>query len=205
MAKTTKTMKDWNGNLIPLKYVPQFDRERDRVARRVLERYQKARKVLEAVVADSLAEIDGLMKLKEKLGVKGNFQLQSFDGCIQVSIRQQYNIMLDERVARARELMLDYVNGILAEVKGVDVTVLRRLIETAFRANRQGVLPTTKIFELMRMEVEDARWNEARKLLQDAIKPQRGKRYLACETRKSTQGDFRPISLNLNDCWPEES
>ena len=205
MAKIMKTMKDWNGNLIPIKYVSQFDRHRDRVARRVLERYQKARKVLEAVVVDSLAEIDELMKLKEKLGVKGNFQLQSFDGCIQVSIRQQYNILLDERVARARELMLDYVNGILAEVKGVDVTVLRRLIETAFRANRQGVLPTTKIFELMRMEVEDARWNEARKLLQDAIKPQRGKRYLACETRKSTQGDFKPISLNLNDCWPEEA
>lgn len=202
MANNT-VMIDANGASVPIKYVSKFDRERDRIARRVLGRFQKARKALETVVAESVADIDELMHLKDKLGEKGNFQLSSFDGLIQVCIRQQYNIILDERVAKARELMLAYVNGVLDEVKNVDTTVLRRLIESAFRANRQGVLPTTKIFDLMRMEVKDKRWNEARQILQDAIKPQRGKRYLTCEIRKSTQADFRPISLNLNDCWPE--
>lgn len=203
MAKTITFMIDSNGHEVPLKYVSRFDRERDRVARRVLARFEKARKILEAVVSESVAEMDDLMKLKDKLGVKGNFQLSSFDSLIQVCIRQQYVILLDERVAKARELMLEYVNGILDKVQGTDTTVLRRLIENAFRANRQGLLPTTKIFDLMRMEVKDARWNEAREILQDAIRPQRGKRYLTCETRRTTQGDFAPISLNLNDCWPE--
>ena len=203
MAKEQKKMTDANGEKVPIKYVSKFDRERDRVARRILARFEKARKALETVVEESVADLDGLMQLKQKLGEKGNFQLRSFDGLIQVQIRQQYNIILDERVAKARELMLAYVNGVLDAVKNVDTTVLSRLIESAFRANRQGVLPTTKIFDLMRMEVKDARWNEAREILQDAIRPQRGKRYLTCETRRTTQGDFAPISLNLNDCWPE--
>lgn len=202
MASKT-VMIDANGASVPLKYVSKFDRERDRIARRVLGRFQKARKALEAVVAESVADIDELMQLKDKLGDKGNFQQTSFDGLIEIQVRQQYNILLDERVAKARELMLEYVNGVLDSVKNVDTTVLRRLIENAFRANRQGLLPTSKIFELMRMEVKDRRWNEARDILQEAIKPQRGKRYLICSTRKSTQGDFRPIVLNLNDCWPE--
>lgn len=202
MASKT-VMIDANGASVPLKYVSKFDRERDRIARRVLGRFQKARKALEAVVAESVSDIDELMHLKDKLGERGNFQLTSFDGLIEIQVRQQYNILLDERVAKARELMLEYVNGVLDSVKNVDTTVLRRLIESAFRANRQGLLPTSKIFELMRMEVKDRRWNEARDILQEAIKPQRGKRYLICSTRKSTQGDFRPIALNLNDCWPE--
>ena len=110
---------------------------------------------------------------------------------------------LDERVARARELMLECVIGILDKVNGTDVTLIRQLIEQAFRANKQGILPTTKIFALMRMEVKDERWNKAREILQDAIKPVRGKRYLVCSVRKTTQGEFKPIYLNLNDCWPE--
>lgn len=204
MKKPMTTMTDANGNAVPVKYVSAYDRARDRVARRILARFERARRSLETVVAESLADLDGLMALREKLGEKGNFQLTSFDGLIQVAIDQQYNIVLDERVAQARQLMLDYVNGVLDQVRGADTTVLRKLIEAAFRANRQGVLPTAKIFELMRMEVKDERWNAARGILQDAIRPQKGRRYLTCKTRPSTQADFRPVSLNLNDCWPRE-
>lgn len=203
MEKKTATMTDANGNVVPVRYVSAYDRARDRVARRALARFTKGRETLRRIVAETLADMDGLMRLRERLGDKGNFQLSSFDGLIQVSIDQQYNIVLDERVAQARQLMLDYANGVLDQVRGADTTVLRKLIEAAFRANRQGVLPTSKIFELMRMEVGDARWNEARAILQDAIRPQRGRRYLTCRTRPSTQSDFRPVSLNLNDCWPE--
>ena len=202
-TKQDKLWIDLKGDTVPARYVSKFDKARDAVSRRIHKRFVDERKRLEQLVKDCIADLDGLMKLKESVGLKGNFQTSSFDGNIQVSIDQQYNIQLDERVAKARELMLAYVNGVLDEVKNVDTTVLRRLIESAFRANRQGVLPTTKIFDLMRMEVKDKRWNEARQILQDAIKPQRGKRYLTCEIRKSTPADFRPISLNLNDCWPE--
>ena len=205
MAKPITTMRDANGQDVPVKYVSKYDKLRDKITRRIEARFRKARAALEAVVRESIADLDDLAKCKESLGEKGNFQARSFDALIQVSIRQQYNILLDERVVRARELMLGYVEGVLAKIGGNDAQALKLIVAEAFKANAQGFLSTGKIMSLLRMEIDNADWREAKRILQDAIKPQKGKRYLACEVRKSTQADFRQIRLDIADCWPTEA
>ena len=197
------TMRDSNGQDVPMKYVSKYDKLRDRQTRRILARFQKARAMLEGLVKDSIADLDVLKGTKEKLGEKGNFSARSFDGLISVEIRQQYNIQLDERVARARELMLEYVKSRLDRMDKEDI-FLRKLVEDSFRANDKGYLPISSILKLTRYEVKDARWNEARGILQDSLKPVAGKRYLVCSVRNSTQQDFRAIHLDLADCWPDE-
>ena len=199
-----KYMKDINGDEVNVKYVSKFDKARDAVSRKILKRFTAGRKVLEQIVRESIADLDGLMKLKESVGVKGNFQTSSFDGLIQVSIDQQYNIQLDERVARARELMLEYVNSELSRLDK-DTTFLRKLVEDSFRANAKGYLPISSILKLTRYEVKDARWNEARGILQDSMKPVPGKRYLNCRVRNTPQQDFKTIRMDLADCWPEDA
>ena len=203
MGKTITTMRDSNGNDIPLKYVSKYDKARDKTVRRILARFLKARELLEGVVAQTIAELEALADTKEKLGAKGNFSARSFDALIQVSIRQQYNIFLDERVVKARELMIGYVEKVLAKVGGNDAAALRLIVAEAFKANAQGFLSTGKIMSLLRMEIDNADWREAKKILQESIKPQKGKRYLVCERRATTQSDFRPIRLDIADCWPE--
>ena len=202
--KTINTMRDSNGNDIPLKYVAKYDKLRDKTARKILARFLKARKALEDVVVETIADLEALKGEKEKTGLKGNFSAQSFDGLISVGIRQQYNIRLDERVIKARELMLDYVNGVLDKVDAVDVGALKLLVQSAFKANASGYLSTGRILELMRMEVNNAQWREAKEILQDSMKPQKGKQYLFCETRKNMQLDFKTIRLDIADCWPVE-
>ena len=197
------TMRDSNGQDVPMKYVSKYDKLRDRQTRRILARFQKARAMLEGLVKDSIEDLDVLKGTKEKLGAKGNFSARSFDGLIQVEIRQQYNIQLDERVARARELMLDYVKSEIARLDK-NTVFLRKVVEDAFRADAKGYLPISAILKLTRYEVPDARWNEARGILQDAMKPVPGKRYLNCRVRNTPQQDFKTIRLDLADCWPEE-
>ena len=201
-TKKENLWTDINGDQVPAKYVSKFDKARDAVSRRILKRFLAGRKVLEQIVRESIEDLDGLMKLKESVGSKGNFQTSSFDGLIQVSIDQQYNIQLDERVARARELMLEYVNSELSRLDK-DTTFLRKLVEDSFRANAKGYLPIASILKLTRYEVKDARWGEARGILQDAMKPVPGKRYLNCRVRNTPQQDFKTIRLDLADCWPE--
>ena len=203
MAKQITTMRDSNGNDIPLKYVSKYDKAKDRAVRRILARFQKTRSMLEDVVSETIGELNALAATKESVGAKGNFSARSFDGLIQVSIRQQYNILLDERVVQARELMLGYIEGVLERVGGNDAQALRLIVSEAFKANAQGFLSTGKIMSLLRMEIDNADWREAKRILQDSIMPQKGKRYLICETRSSTQADFRPIRLDIADCWPE--
>ena len=205
MAKTVRTMRDSNGNDIPLKYVSKYDKAKDKTVRSILARFLKARAMLEGVVAETIADLQALADTKEKVGAKGNFSARSFDGLVQASIRQQYNIFLDERVVRARELMLGYVEGILSKVGGNDAAALKLIVAEAFKANAQGFLSTGKVMSLLRMEIDNADWREAKRILQAAIKPQKGKRYLVCERRSSTQGDFEAIRLDIADCWPEES
>ena len=202
-TKKENLWTDINGDQVPAKYVSKFDKARDAVSRRILKRFNAGRKVLEQIVRESIEDLDGLMKLKESVGSKGNFQTSSFDGLIQVSIDQQYNIQLDERVARARELMLEYVNSELSRLDK-DTTFLRKLVEDSFRANAKGYLPIASILKLTRYEVKDARWGEARGILQDAMKPVPGKRYLNCRVRNTPQQDFKTIRLDLADCWPEK-
>lgn len=201
-TKKENLWTDINGDQVPAKYVSKFDKARDAVSRRILKRFNAGRKVLEQIVRESIEDLDGLMQLKESVGAKGNFQTSSFDGLIQVSIDQQYNIQLDERVARARELMLEYVNSELSRLDK-DTTFLRKLVEDSFRANARGYLPISSILKLTRYEVKDERWNEARGILQDAMKPVPGKRYLNCRVRNTPQQDFKTIRLDLADCWPE--
>ena len=205
MGKTVTTMRDSNGNDIPLKYVGRYDKARDKAVRRILARFLKAREMLEGVVAECISDLNALAATKESVGEKGNFSARSFDGLIQASIRQQYNIFLDERVVKARELMLGYVEKVLAKVGGNDAAALRLIIAEAFKANAQGFLSTGKIMSLLRMEIDNADWREAKRILQESIKPQKGKRYLVCERRASTQADFKPIRLDIADCWPEEA
>ena len=57
---------------------------------------------------------------------------------------------------------------------------------------------------LLRMEIDNADWREAKRILQDSIRPTKGKRYLMCEVRPSTQADFQAIRLDIADCWPRE-
>ena len=205
MNKQPKVWIDRDGKEGPAKYVQKFDKERDAVSRRIHKRFLAGRKMLEQIVVASIADLDALMKLKESVGAKGNFQTSSFDGLIQVEIRQQYNIQLDERVAKARELMLDYVKSEIARLDKKNTDFLRKVVEDAFRADARGYLPISAILKLTRYEVKDARWNEARGILQDAMKPVPGKRYLNCAVRNTTQQEFRTIRLDLADCWPEDA
>ncbi len=202
--KQMKTMMDAMGNAIPVKYVASYDKERDRIARRIKARFDAARKMLEKTVSESVADLESLRGKKEKLGEKGNFAAQSFDGLIRVAIRQQYAIRLDERVAEARDIMLKYVNGVLDRVTGVDVSALRLLVEAAFKSNSRGYLSTGKVLSLLRMEVNNTDWRHAKELLQAALQPVKGKQYLQCETRPTTQRDFVAIRLDAADCWPQD-
>lgn len=200
-----RTMTDSHGNEVPIGYVPSFDRARDAAAKRILARFVKARGQLEKLVADCLADLDVVKLDKSKIGEKGNFQMTSFDGNIQIAVRQSYRILLDERVSRARELMFNFAKNLAGLVQGKNGEALLKIITEAFSDNKSGMLSIGKVLSLLSMEIDSPDWQEARKLLQDSIKPEKSKAYLACYRRADRQHDYVPIRLDIADCWPEEA
>ena len=201
MAKQVETWTDANGQAVPVNRITPYEKARHRAVCRIVKAAGKARSILEAFMSEAIREMDALAKLKESLGEKGNFSARSFDGLFQVSIRQQYNIRLDERVCKARELMLDYANRELAKT-GDSAFLLKQMVEAAFKTDRFGFLPRSEVTKLLGYVVKDDAWNEGAAILRQALTTERGKRYLRVETRKSVQGDFVPIRLDAADCWP---
>ena len=78
------------------------------------------------------------------------------------------------------------------------------MIEAAFKPDRNGFLPRSEINKLLSYHVNDATWNEGVQLLREAIVTEAGKRYLKVAQRATLQDDFRPLRLDIADCWPEE-
>lgn len=202
MAKPQRVWIDGRGQEVPSGYVKHYDKARDKAVRRILAGALKLRTQMEAFMADAVATMDGLAQLKDTLGERGNFSARSFDAMIEVSIKQQYNIRLDSRVQKARELMLDYAQREL-EHAGKGTFLLQQMIDAAFKPDRNGFLPRSEINKLLSYHVNDATWNEGVQLLREAIVTEAGKRYLKVSHRNALQEDFRPVRLDIADCWPE--
>ena len=202
MAKQ-KVWIDGRGQEVPAGYVSAYDKARDRAVRHVAAGARKLRAQMEAFMADTVKTMSELAGAKEDLGKRGNFSARSFDSLLQVSIRQQWHIRLDERVAKARELMLDYANRELRKA-GDGAFLLKQMIEAAFKVDRLGFLPRSEVTKLLSYKVSDDSWNQGAEILRQAQTTERGKRYLTIETRESLQRDFAPIRLDIADCWPED-
>ena len=201
--KTTRTMRDAMGNDVPVNYVKPQDKLRDRNVRRVLARFEKERNALQKLVKDCLKDIEEISSSREKVAEKGNFSARSFDGLIEVAVAQQYIITLDETVRKARELMLGYIAKELGPM-GDKAFVVKKIVEAAFKTDRQGFLSRSKIHELLALNVKDPDWEEGARILREAMRTAKGKRYLSCKVRPDTQHDFKAILLDIADCWPEE-
>lgn len=204
MAKKQKVWIDGRGQEVPVSYVGKYDKARDCAVRHILAGAIKLRGQMEAFMVDAITTMDKLAQMKESLGERGNFSARSFDALIEIAIKQQYNVRLDGRVQKARELMLQYAEKELAKA-GDGTFLLKQMIDAAFKPDRNGFLPRGEINKLLSYRVADAAWNEGADLLREALTTEAGKRYLKITHRSSTAADFRPIRLDIADCWPEET
>ena len=202
-TKPMKTMTDARGQEVPITYVAAYDKAKDRVVRRIEANARKLKAQMQAFLSDAVKAMTELSGLKESLGDRGNFSARSFDAKIQVSIRQSWNIRLDERTAKARELMMDYACREL-EKAGSGAYLLQQMIEAAFKVDRLGFMPRREVAKLLSYKVNDAKWNEGAAILKECQTTEKGKRYLIVETRKTSQDDFKQLRLDIADCWPRD-
>ena len=207
-TKDQKTMTDSAGNSVPAKYVTAYDKKRDAAVRKILKRWQAAREALERVHAETLADLDALAKLRHAEGIgvaeKGNMQISSFDGNITVGLHQRYEVRLDDRVAQAREIMLEYAQNLIKGMGGDDGKALMEIVRQTFDPSKSGNLSMAKISALLKMDIRHGDWLTAKQMIIDAMTPAKGKCYLRVEHRPDRQHDMQGIRLDIADCWQKE-
>lgn len=201
-AKKPKTITDEHGNNVPLKFIPEFDRDCDALAKALLERFLKERERLETLAADTLARLEALSEKYlartdgRSKAPKGNYAIMSFDNKIRISMRNIQRVQFDARIQRARDLINEMIR---AKSGGIDEDIME-LINNAFTPRADGMLSNGRVFGLLRLSIKDPRWKEAMAIIRDAIKVTSSRPLVYVEQRQP-DGTFKSVKLDLAECF----
>lgn len=196
--KSEKTMVDGQGNVVPLRYVKKYDRERDRIARRILARWIKTRSQLRACYEETLADIEALeiqaAGSERKLGgEKGNLTFQSFDGLVQIARLARYELRFDERLQAARDLIYAMLED---KTAGIDADIAV-IIRGVFAPSSEGMLSRSRVLGLLRYDIRNPSWVRAMDLIRESISSKRGKTLLAVSQKANREAEWESILLDV--------
>ncbi|MGL5344823.1 MAG: DUF3164 family protein [Plesiomonas sp.] len=190
---------DGRGVLTPEMHVKPVDKDRDALVGEIVEKAIALNAALAAFKGSVFGDIQAHIDLAaEKYGVmkggkKGNVTLYTFDGRYKVQRAIQERIAFDERLQVAKSLvdecLMDWTEDSRPEI--------RALIDEAFQVDKEGEVSTARILRLLRLDIDDKRWQNAMEAIKDAIKVVGSKQYIRIFERVGDSDQYRPISLDL--------
>lgn len=196
----TTTYTDPQGNVVPAKYVKPYDKERDRIARRILAKWEKAHAVLTDLKSETYADIAKLQALAEKTagvtlgGKMGNVQFRSFDGSITVAIDMQPRTEFDERLALAQKLIFEAVSDI---TKNTSDANLLELVTRSFQPRKSGRFDMQKIRQLRTYKVDHDKWRKGVEIIAECERRIGSRQYVRVLRRYSETTKPQPILLDI--------
>jgi hypothetical protein len=191
-------MTDSQGRQVPVELVSGIDKLRDQTVRRIADEALKMRDVLAVFKQKLWDDIYTFVDLsfqeygKRWGGKKGNITLTSFDGRYRLIVASDENIVFDERLQVAREIIgscLDkWSDGARPEI--------RLLVNDAFQVDKTGKISTARVLGLRRLEIQDPDWQRAMRAITESIQVSGSKRYLRFYERNE-QGEYVQIPLDV--------
>ncbi len=74
---------------------------------------------------------------------------------------------------------------------------LKAVVNRAFQVDREGRINRAEIFMLLRVAIEDERWQRAMAAVRDSIRVIGSKTYIRFHVRAHADGPWRQISIDL--------
>lgn len=187
------------GHLVPEAQVSAHDKLRDGVARSLVESALAAHAQLAALKKQALASIAELVSISaaqyevQMGGEKGNVQITTYDGDYKILRAYAERIIFTEQIEAAKELINSCIHR---WSEGANANI-RVLIDRAFRTDSKGQLKTAAVLELLRLEIDDAEWNNAMQAIRDSIQASGTAVYVRFYKRIGASGQWQAIPLDL--------
>jgi hypothetical protein len=191
-------MTDSQGRQVPAELVKEIDKLRDQTVRRIADEALKMRDVLalfkQKIRDDIYAFVDLSFQQYGKSygGKKGNITLATYDGKYRLVVATDENIVFDERLQAAREIIGDcldrWSDGARPEI--------RLLVNDAFQVDKTGKISTARVLGLRRLEIQDPDWQKAMRAITESIQIAGSKQYFRFYERDGN-GEYRQISLDV--------
>jgi Protein of unknown function (DUF3164). len=193
-----KTMRNALGQDVPVRMVKEFDRVRNDLVVDLAARYERAEKELEELKTHATGELEAFLKLsaerydEEIGGKKGHVTLYSYDGKYRLVRSVASQMVFDEGLAVAQEMINQYLTEITQDV----APEVRMLVDKAFKPNSSGRISTSAVLGLRTLAINDTRWITAMHAISESLKVMSRKESIRIEVRTES-GDYRPIRLNF--------
>ena len=192
---------DANGNPIPVKYIDQVDKNRDRLVNRLMKQAEGVNERICKLREEAFEEIEKfIVETERKYNVNvrtkgGNKAFIDFSNTIKVQVQVAHTIQFDERLSLAKAIIDECINR---WSEGSDDKI-KLLIEQAFKVDKKGNLDKDRVLGLRQLKIKDKEWRKAMDIISDSMKVIGSKQYISFK-RKNAKGDWDAVSLDIARC-----
>lgn len=124
---------------------------------------------------------------------QGNRTFTTFDGLMKVQVAVSKRIKLGPALQDAKAVLDEMIRE---RGEGVDPFLIT-LINQAFKTDQEGQVDVRSILALRRLDVEDPRWDDFCRAIDDAVQVDGSKRYQRIYSRANQQAPWTMIPLDL--------
>ncbi|MGO7018755.1 DUF3164 family protein [Rhizobium leguminosarum] len=192
-------MHDAKGNLVPLENMKAEHKLEDEIVRKITAFAEE----LSAQIArfrghtmTDLGDLDALLAQEygAKIGgAKGNRTYQTFDGLMKVQVQISDFVDFGPQLQVAKKLL----DECLMEWSADSRPEIRAVITKAFNTEKEGQVNRSEIFMLLRLDIDDPRWQDAMRAIREAMRITGSKEYVRFYKRASVTDGWQAITIDL--------
>lgn len=196
----SRYMRDAERALVPIENIKAQDLLMDEVVGKIFDFAKDLSAQIARFKEHTFADLTGFQELlaqeygvKKREGWKGNYTLTSFDG------RKKVTVQIAERIDFGPELQVakSLVDECLREWSADSSANLRSIVNRAFAVDQQGKINKAELFSILRLEIEDDRWQRAMKAIRDSMRVTGTKEYVRFYERTSPDAPWTAVSLDI--------
>ena len=201
MAKEIKEqfLEDAQGRLVPIAAVKPIDLKRHEAVTSIMadtfkerDRLVEFKKSIWLRVQDFLAESAKDSGARKFGGPKGNVTLTSFDGRFKVMVAVNDTVQFNEKLQVAKQL----IDKCIASWSEGANENLRAIVDDAFNVGKSGLVSTSRVLGLRRLNIKDTTWKKAMDAITESMQVANSKTYMRFYERQE-DGSYKQIPLDV--------
>lgn len=193
-------MRDASGSLVPVENIKPQDALMDEVVGKIFVFAKNLSAQIARFKEHTFADLSAFQELlQQEYGLKkpdnwkGNYTLTSFDG------RTKVTVQIAERIDFGPELQVakTLVDECLREWSADSSANLRSIVNRAFAVDQAGKINKAELFSILRLEIDDERWQRAMKAIRDSMRVTGTTEYVRFYERSTADGPWQAVSLDI--------
>lgn len=194
----TDYMRASDGSLTPVANIKAKDKLEDELVRKVLGFAIPLSETIARFKQHTFDDADALVELLDQNygvqrgGKAGNLTFTTYDQLMKVEVSRAKIIDFGASLSQAKEL----VDQCLSDWSDGADGNLKAIVTRAFNVENGGLANRAALLSLLRLDIDDERWRNAMRAIQDAIEVKGTKRYVRIYQRASVDDAWVAVSLD---------